>query len=167
MTTGRTSLNPTIVVFAAAAALLGLPLPTAAQHAGHATSRATSDSAAVVEVVHQYHQALASGDSAAALALLADDVIILESGGMETREEYRAHHLPSDIAFARAVTSERGPTTVRIRGDVAWTSSTSTTRGQYRERAINSAGAELMVLTRTAEGWRISAIHWSSRTLRN
>jgi hypothetical protein len=46
---------------------------------------------------------------------------------------------------------------------VAWVVGTSTTRGEYRGRPVNSAGAELMVLTRTPHGWRIAAIHWSSR----
>lgn len=145
-------------------ALLALPLAgtaAAAQGGGPA-----SDSAQVAAAVDGYHHALASGDSAAALALLADDAVILESGGVESRAEYRGHHLPGDIAFARAVRSERGPVRVRIVGDVAWASSTSVTQGEYRGRAINSAGAELMVLTRTADGWRIAAIHWSSRTRR-
>ncbi len=142
-------------------------MPAKGQHAHHAASGSTTDSAAVAEVVHRYHHALASGDSAAALSLLADDALILESGGVETRAEYRAHHLQSDIAFASAIASERGPVRVVVRGDVAWTISTSTTRGRYRDRDINSAGAESMVLTRTPEGWRISAIHWSSRNLRN
>lgn len=124
------------------------------------------DSAAVAAVVERYHGALTSGDSAAALALLAPDALILESGGVETRAEYRSHHLPGDIQFARAVRSERGPLTVTVRGDVAWTVSTSTTQGEFRGRAINSAGAELMVLVRTPDGWKIGAIHWSSRSRR-
>ena len=155
-----------LTALTAVAAFMGMATPAAAQHEQHAASTPASDSAAVAAVVHQYHQALASGDSAAAMALLADDAVILESGGIETREEYRSHHLPGDIAFARAVTSERGPLAVKVRGDVAWAASTSTTRGQYRDRAINSAGAELVVLTRTPNGWRISAIHWSSRNVR-
>jgi ketosteroid isomerase-like protein len=65
-----------------------------------------------------------------------------------------------------AVKSERGPVRVRIQGDVAWTSSTSTTTGEMNGRAINSSGAELMVLVRTSSGWKISAIHWSSRARR-
>lgn len=125
-----------------------------------------SDSSEVANVVTRYHDALATGDSATALALLAPDAIILESGDLETREEYRLHHLPADIQFARAVRSERSPLRVTIRGDVAWVSSTSTTQGQYRQRAVSSAGAELMVLTREADGWRIRAIHWSSRIRR-
>lgn len=55
---------------------------------------------------------------------------------------------------------------VSVRGDVAWASSTSTTTGQLRGRAVNSPGAESMVLTREPTGWRIRAIHWSSRARR-
>ncbi len=45
------------------------------------------------------HEALASGDSVTALELLAEDVVIYESGGVEaSREEYRSHHLPPDMA---------------------------------------------------------------------
>jgi ketosteroid isomerase-like protein len=124
---------------------------------------AQGDSAAVVAAVHAFHAALARGDSAAALALLAPGATILESGGVESVAEYRSHHLPSDIDFARAVPATRGPVRVTVRGDVAWATSTSETKGEFRGRPVNSAGAELMVLTRTADGWRISAIHWSSR----
>ncbi len=125
-----------------------------------------ADSAEVASVVERYHNALAAGDSAAALSLLASDALVLESGGMETRSEYRSHHLASDIDFARAVKSTRSPTKVVINGSTAWTSSTSTTHGEFKGRAINSLGAESMVLTRSAEGWRIRAIHWSSRNRR-
>ncbi|MGH2604385.1 MAG: DUF4440 domain-containing protein, partial [Dehalococcoidia bacterium] len=87
-------------------------------------------------------------------------------GGIEYREEYLGGHLHGDIAFARAVARERGPIAVSIHGDVAIATSTSVSRGEYRDRAVNSAGAELMVLRRTPDGWRIAAIHWSSRPLR-
>lgn len=127
---------------------------------------AQGDSAEVARVVTAYHHALSQSDSAAALALLASDAVILESGGAETREEYRSHHLPGDIAFVSALPGQRTPVRVTVRGDVAWAWSTSITQGEYRGRQINSAGAELMVLTRTPGGWRISAIHWSSRARR-
>ena len=127
---------------------------------------AQGDSAAVAAAVHAFHSALARGDSTTALALLAPGATILESGGVETVAEYRAHHLPSDIGFARAVPATRGPVRVTVRGDAAWAVSTSETKGQFRGRPVNSAGAELMVLTRAADGWRISAVHWSSRTRR-
>lgn len=125
-----------------------------------------SDRDAVLTTVSAFHDALARGDSVAALRLLAPDVQVLESGGIESRDEYRSHHLPGDMAYASAVPSTRTEGTVTIAGDVAWVVGTSRTTGTYRDRAINSAGAELMVLSRTGEGWRIRAVHWSSRTIR-
>jgi ketosteroid isomerase-like protein len=124
------------------------------------------DSLDVVKIVHAYDHALRTGDSTAALALLTDDAVILESGGIETREEYRSHHLPSDMQFAQAVQPTQGPLRVKIRGDVAWVASTNVAQGQFRGRPIHSVGAELMVLTRVAGRWKIAAIHWSSRARR-
>lgn len=138
----------------ASLALLTIATPAFAQQ---------SDSTAVISVINRFHEALAAGDSTKALSLLGDDVIVLEAGGVETRDEYRAHHLPGDIGFAKAVPGDRKIVNVKVRGDVAWVTSTSSTRGTYRERPIDSVGAELIVLTRTPNGWRISAIHWSSR----
>jgi ketosteroid isomerase-like protein len=127
---------------------------------GQATS---TDSIAVSEAVRQFHDALTRGDSAAALALLADDAVVLEAGGIESRAEYRAHHLPADIQFATAVPAKAGPLQVVLAGAVAWVTSTSEVAGTFEGRAINSVGAELAVLTRTAKGWQIRAVHWSSR----
>lgn len=124
------------------------------------------DSAAVVAVVDGYHRALSEGDTVTALSLLTSDALILESGDLETRDEYRAHHLSADVQFARAVPSTRGPVRVTIKGDVAWAISTSKTKGAYQGRTIDSQGAELMVVTREQGGWKIRAVHWSSRAMR-
>jgi ketosteroid isomerase-like protein len=134
--------------------------------ATRSAGQAPGDSAAVAAVVERFHAAVVAGDSALALSLLTPDVVVLESGGIETREEFRSRHLAADIAFAQAVKSERGPMRVVVRGDAAWVSSTSSTTGEYRGRQVDSSGAELMVLSRTPQGWRIAAIHWSSRTRR-
>lgn len=123
-----------------------------------------ADSLDVVHAVERFDSLLAAGDSGAALALLAPDAVILENGGMETRNQYRAHHLPADIQFLRAVRTTRDPVRAVVRGDVAWTTATSTSQGTFRERPVNSAGAALLVLTRESDGWRIDAIHWSSHT---
>lgn len=156
------------IALAVAAFGLAVPALMAQSTAANEMSavHAHGDSAAVVAVIERFHTALSTGDSAGAMALLAPEAIILESGGVETREEYRSHHLPGDMAYAKSMKSTRGPVRVTVRGDVAWVSSTSTTTGESRGRAVNSAGAELVVLTRITGGWRISAIHWSSRTVR-
>lgn len=120
----------------------------------------------VADVVSRFHTALASGDSTTALTLLADDVTILESGGVEDKEHYRSGHLAGDMRFAAAVPRQRSDIDVTISGDVAWATSTSTSQGRMGDREINSRGAELMVLSRTGETWLIRAIHWSSRSIR-
>jgi ketosteroid isomerase-like protein len=133
---------------------------------GMAGAAAMRDSAAIVAVMERFRAALIAGDSAAAMALLHPEMRVLEGGGIETREEYAAHHLPADMAFLQAVPGAQELVRLDVVGDVAWASSRSTQQGTFRDRAINSRGAELMVLVRTAEGWRIAAVHWSSRNLR-
>ena len=127
---------------------------------------ATSDSADVVATVAKFHAALAAGDSTSALALLANDALIVESGTVQSRADYRAHHLPADIDFARAVQSTRNVLRVTVQGDAAWVVATSTSQGQANGRAVNSTGAELTVLRRGGAGWQITAVHWSSTSRR-
>jgi ketosteroid isomerase-like protein len=129
----------------------------------HDPSHHPSDSADAVAVLHRFHAALEKGDSSAALALLAPDVTILESGGIETLADYRSHHLTADIAYAKAVPSKRTVVSVNVAGGVAWVASTSVSEGQNNGRPVNSAGAELIVLKKVGADWKISAIHWSSR----
>ncbi len=152
--------------------LTGSVSPSVAQHVAAGSDRMggvappLADSAAAASVVTRFHEALAAGDSATALSLLSDDVVILETGGVETLADYRAHHLPADIAFARAVPSQRAAMTVHVVGDAAWSYGTSVTQGEYGGRQVNSSGAELVVLTRQGSTWKIRAIHWSSRARR-
>ncbi len=133
--------------------------PALAQHAGH-------DSAAVAAIVEKYHDALSSGDMATALARLTDDAVILEAGGVETKAEYRSHHLPADIGAARSSPRQRAPIHVRVHGEAAWSTVTSTSQRTVNGAVSTSSLAELMVLVKTPGGWKISAIHWSSRTRR-
>lgn len=156
----------TIVPFLVTAVLAAGPSGTlsAQDHPeDHAHHEQSADSAAIVEVIDDFHDALVRGDSATVMELLAPEARILEGGGVETVEEYASHHLPADMAFASAVQRERGPLSVTVRGDVGWAVSTSRATGTWREREIDSAGAELVVLSRGERGWRIEAIHWSSR----
>ncbi len=127
------------------------------------TTAHPGDSAAVLAAVSGYHSALERGDSAKAIGLLTNDAIILESGDVESRAEYRSHHLSSDMKFAQAIRDTRVIRRVTVVGDAAWVASSSTTKGEFSGRPIDSMGAELMVLVRTKAGWKISAIHWSSR----
>jgi len=147
-------------------ALFAIALSLTAVSPAVAQESASTDSAAVTGAVTAFHSALVEGDSAAALRLLAPDLRVLESGHIEDLAQYRSRHLAADIAFAQAVPSQRTIHAVTVIDSVAWLSATSRTTGTYRDRAIDSEGVELMVLTRTPEGWHIRAIHWSSRSRR-
>ena len=118
-------------------------------------------------VVEAYYAALATGDAAAAEALLAPDVVVLEGGYAEARSEYLAHHLAADIEFARAIAQQRSGVRVVSEGNVAWVSATSRAEGEFRGKTVKSEGAELIVLSRGASGWLIRAIHWSSHELKS
>lgn len=125
-------------------------------------SRAQSGTAEAIAISTRFYDLIGRGDSAAGAQLLAPDVVVLESGDFETRAEYLAHHIGADIEFAKAVPSKRTIRQVVRQGNVIWVAATSTSNGQFENRAINSSGAELMVLTKLESGWRIRAIHWSS-----
>ncbi|MEA3247136.1 MAG: DUF4198 domain-containing protein [Gemmatimonadota bacterium] len=144
---------------AAAAEAPALPAPVA-------RGQGASQDSLVLAVVKRFHAALAAGDSTTALGLLSEDVVIMESGGVETKEQYRNGHLNGDMAYARAVPAARLVAYEHVRGEAAWVASTSVTQGDYNGRAINSAGAELMVLSLEGGRWKIRAIHWSSRARR-
>ena len=120
----------------------------------------------VEAVVDAFHAALVAGDSVAALSHLADDVTILESGGVEDKEDYRSGHLAGDMRFARGVPGERGEMKISLVGEVAWAHSISVRQGRMGDREINSESAELVVLARENGTWKIKAIHWSSRQRR-
>lgn len=125
------------------------------------------DATTPVGTVEAFHAALASGDTAAALELLAEDVQIFESGSVEnSRAEYASHHLASDAAFSAAVPRTLVRRTQGGDGASAWVMSVETVVGTYRGRAINSRSVETMVLRKVDSRWRIVHIHWSSQDIR-
>jgi ketosteroid isomerase-like protein len=127
--------------------------------------RATTDATAIENTVSAYHEALENKDSTAAVALLSEQVIVLESGYIESYEEYLGHHLGADMEFSAGVAGTRTVKHVEVNGNAGWVIATSTSKGTFREREINSAGVELILLTRVSRDapWKIKAIHWSSR----
>ncbi len=127
---------------------------------------ASTDSVEITATVEGFHRALVQGDRTAALALLAPDTAILENGEWQSRAEYEHEHLGQDISFARTTTTTRSPWTIQQDGNIAWIFSSNRTTGTFNGRQIGSHGVELMVLAKGESGWRIRAIHWSSRNVK-
>lgn len=114
-------------------------------------------------IVDAFHAALARGDTSAALALLADDAVIYETGGAERgKAEYASHHLAADAAFAKAVPSRVLRRSGGADGDAAWLLTEGRTTGQYRDRPVDRITAETALLRRVNGAWRITHFHWSS-----
>lgn len=142
--------------------------PAIAQDHAHGHAQAVASVSAEATdaalAVDAFHAALKVGDTEAALALLAPEVMIFEEGGAErSRDKYASHHLASDAAFAAASEASVARRSGWAEGDVAWITSEGRTTGQFNGRAVDRLTAETMVLKRHADGWRIHHIHWSSR----
>lgn len=121
------------------------------------------DEAAVRAAMTGFKDALRAGDGERAVDHLHPDVQVFEGGHAETLEEYRSGHLAADMRFLAAVDTETTWEAVEIEGDLALYMSRYHTTGTFRDREIDAHGTETMVLRRTADGWRIRHIHWSSR----
>src|SRR5690606_5559053 len=122
---------------------------------------------AAVAVAERFNTALSSGDLATVEALLATDVLILESGGAErSRDEYMGHHAVSDAAFLKGAHRQLLRRRTRTGGEFAWVGTESELHTQKDGKPLTVLSAETMVLKQTAEGWRIVHIHWSSRAKR-
>lgn len=121
---------------------------------------------AVRAVVSSFGKALASGDSTAAIALLHPDVAIFEGGSWETLTDYRRGHLRADMSALQALKQETLRDVIKVSGDLALSTREYATTGTRGERTIDNVGVETMVLQRTADGWKIRHVHWSSRARR-
>jgi len=117
-----------------------------------------------VAAVEQFSKALQAGDLDGVRTLLADDVLVLESGGAErSRSEYLGGHAIHDAAFLKAAHVEVKQRTARVDGATAWVGTESEVHTSKDGKALTLLSSETMVLKLTAAGWRIVHIHWSSR----
>jgi ketosteroid isomerase-like protein len=129
-----------------------------------APQSASADVARAVAVVDAFHSAVKYGDAAAAARQLADDAVILEDGRAVAAKsggdgvEPLAGYLQAAIEFERTVTIARTLVEVVLAGDAAWAVWKSTVTGTFEGRPVDRAGTELVVLGRTAEGWRIRGL---------
>ena len=116
----------------------------------------------IVAILNTFYGAIGKGDNAAVMRLIAPDAVFVESGKIETRDEYEKNHLPADIEFESQVKGVRGPAKVTFHGNnVAWVISRAEYDEGNPEKYINT---QLMVLTRDSDNaeWRIRSISWST-----
>jgi ketosteroid isomerase-like protein len=117
----------------------------------------------VMAALDAFYGGIRSGDAAATMAVVAPGALFVESGRLETREEYETNHLPADIAFEKQVTGERMVQRVAIDGATAWVVAMTEYDGTFDGSPVSFVSAQLAVLGRAENGWQIRSIHWSSR----
>ncbi len=158
------------------AAIAVTPVLAAAAHPGAAPAATTPTNAersapvapeTAVGTVNAFHEALKRNDTMTALALLSDDVIIFESGGVEkSRAEYAAHHLKADAEFSAGTSRTPVSQNISNTADMATVMRVELVKGSFRGRPVNSRSVETMMLSKTKAGWRIGHIHWSSADIK-
>ena len=155
-----------MAIRASAVALLAVAAPLSAHESASPPDAAPTLSSAAREaaaVVDAFHAALHRGDTKAAAALLANDALIFESGGVErSKAEYAERHLPADAEFSQAVSSLTTRRSGHADGAFAWIASEGAYSGTYRGKAVSQVTTETMILRREQGGWRIVHVHWSS-----
>ena len=108
--------------------------------------------------------AITAGDVDTLKALIAPDVLIFESGGVESSlAEYEDHHMPADIAFMKNMSSEVISRRVIEAGDSAIVLTQSRINGVYKEKEVDLSSTETLVMRNMGCQWKIIHIHWSSR----
>jgi len=125
-----------------------------------------TDEAEVKTAIETFYAAMKKGDPKAAMAMIAPDAVFVESGRLETRQQYEESHLPSDIDFEKQITGTRGPWRITINGNTAWGIASTEYKGPVDGRDLSFVSTQLAVLTRGEDGkWLIRSIHWSSMPL--
>ncbi|KQZ43880.1 DUF4440 domain-containing protein [Duganella sp. Root1480D1] len=129
-----------------------------------ATASLPALAATPAETMDAFQRALAEGRRDAALALLSPKVKIFESGYTEnSRDEYAAHHLDSDIDFLRTTQARLLRHEERRDGAAAIVMRETETTGSYKGAEVHLFGLETAVLEQRGDGWQIVHLHWSSR----
>lgn len=121
---------------------------------------AQADPRAIAEL---FSRALAAGDEKAVRGLLLPNVLIYESGGVESSAaEYAVSHLPADIAFVAKLKRKQLSQASGGAGATAWVATRNRLSGRFKGKKVGLDTTETLVMTHTKAGWRIAHVHWSS-----
>jgi hypothetical protein len=124
----------------------------------------TALAATPLQTVSAFHEALTAGKAEEAKGFLSPTIQIYESGYVErSRDEYAGHHLPGDMAFAKATSQTVLRQSERVEGNIAVVMRETETKGKFKGADVHSFGTETAVLEKQGDKWLIAHVHWSSR----
>ena len=114
-------------------------------------------------IAAQLADAIATGDINSLRSVVAPDVLIFESGGVESSlDEYEGHHMPADMAFMRSMQREVIFRQVLDSGESATVVTRSRIHGMYKGQNVDQKSTETLVMRKMGGQWKIIHIHWSS-----
>jgi len=116
------------------------------------------------EIAEAFHKAIATADDAMVEKLLAPDVMILEGGhAQKSRADYMESHMKADMAFIPHMQRTVLDRKVASDGDLAWVTTFSTMKGNFRDRDYDFASREMLVMKRVDGAWQITLVHWADK----
>ena len=127
-------------------------------------AHAHADAGTAAQALTSFYAALTSGDKIAAASVLADDVLIFESGYVErSKSEYLKSHLDEDIDFAKATHRILLRQSEKVSRALAIIESETETAGRFHDKDVHFFGTETAVLVLSNGRWVLQHMHWSSR----
>ena len=159
------NLHPAIVALAFGLATAPLAAASAAEPVAKTVIEALSGEAALAaQTVDAFHAALQAGDEAKAAGLLDASSVFFEGGEVQrSKAAYAAQHLAADAAYEKGASLSQTYRTGAAAGEMAWIATEGRVHALVGDKQIDRLTTETMILRRTAAGWRIVHVHWSSR----
>ena len=144
------------------ATALGASMAASAQQA-EPHSNVSPGCADSLRVAEALNSALTAGDNKAVRTLLLPELLVFESGAVESSaQQYSTSHLPADMEFLAKLRREQLSQTGGCTDTSAWVATRSRLTGEFQGKHVDSDSTETLVMHKTADGWRIAHIHWSS-----
>ncbi len=155
-----------LAISAALALALVLIVPRAQATMPAFVQDVSPEAVAAVKVVDAFSTAIKAARIDSAKALLDPKVLVLESGGSErSRDQYLEEHAVADAAYMQGATQDLRYRKARVAGELAWVGTESILTSQKNGKPSLNMSTETMILRKTADGWKIVHIHWSSRAV--
>lgn len=133
-----------------------------------AQSPETSPEAQVRTVVEAYHKAFEQRDLEGLRRLLAPELLVFESGGVDRgRDTYLGHHLGPELKEMNAWTTSGMEMKVQTEGAMAYATCAFAYEATFTNGKTSKAKAtETLLLAKEKDQWLIRHIHWSSRAIK-
>ncbi len=116
-----------------------------------------------IQTLDKFRKAIISGDRVLAGKELTQNAYIMQAGERATRDQFIYKHIIPECEYVYSVNQKVEERIVRQMRDVAWISSIYLVTVTHEDgNSISRKLAELAILKKRNEQWKIDMIHWSN-----